>query len=588
MAIEGVAIDERSLPKDLAGPRPAPAAPVTPAPEPEPVEPVPATPRRAARRYRGASTRSRGAGRPRAHAQAAREQAALEARRAERTAERARQQKARRRGSRAQGCGGRGERRKAAEAERRKAAEDAARRKEAAEQQAREAELQRRLAAEEEAARRSQPPVSSTSIAPSSSRPSSGAGSGRPRRSPVSSARLHVTQAPGGTVLDVRLGSCNGDAAVRESITNAVFRASPLPAPADPRAFERQSRDRFQTYGVTGVNKHQAGPAPGPLDPVLLVAARLRSAPRQAQLRLDITKGVSDAVPIAVVPFGGQPEGGPADVGVGRGLGPASAAAALRPCPAPTWSRGRCAAMQIRFEDWRLLKSDFLVVGQVEPGGERPRRALRALQRRDRPAAARERSCRRRRAGLRATAHRISDLVFERLTGVRGAFSTRLAYVAVEGAPPSQRYRLIVSDADGFNPRTVADSPEPLMSPAWSPDGQRLAYVSFEGKASAIYVQQLASGKRSRVSARAGINGAPAWSPDGRKLALTLSRGGNLDVYTLDARNADADPRDLGRGDRHRARVVARRRRASTSPPIARAAHRSTACPPTRARVPSA
>jgi len=136
--------------------------------------------------------------------------------------------------------------------------------------------------------------------------------------------------------------------------------------------------------------------------------------------------------------------------------------------------------------------------------------------------------------GLRATAHRISDLVFERLTGIRGAFSTRIAYVAVDGKPPAQRYRLLVADVDGYNPRTVLESREPIMSPAWSPDGQNLAYVSFEGKASAIYVQRLATGERRRVSARAGINGAPAWSPDGRKLALTLSRDGNLDIYTLE------------------------------------------------------
>lgn len=254
-------------------------------------------------------------------------------------------------------------------------------------------------------------------------------------------------------------------------------------------------------------------------------------APAHAQLRLDITKGVSDAVPIAVVPFGGQSEGRSSDVAAvvgsdlersGRFAPMARADMVARPV------RGD----QIRFEDWRLLKSDFIVVGEVEPraSGLVARFELfnvatgQQLLAKELPTTE---------SGLRATAHAISDLIFERLTGVRGAFATRLAYVAVAGAPPSQRYKLIVSDADGFNPRTVADSPEPLMSPAWSPDGQLLAYVSFEGKASAIYVQQLASGKRSRVSARAGINGAPAWSPDGRKLALTLSRGGNLDVYVL-------------------------------------------------------
>jgi TolB protein len=106
--------------------------------------------------------------------------------------------------------------------------------------------------------------------------------------------------------------------------------------------------------------------------------------------------------------------------------------------------------------------------------------------------------------------------------------------VAVGGQAPQKRYKLIVADADGFNPRTVTESTEPIMSPAWSPDGQSLAYVSFEGKASAIYVQRLASGERRRVSARAGINGAPAWSPDGARLALTLSRDGNLDLYVLE------------------------------------------------------
>jgi len=262
----------------------------------------------------------------------------------------------------------------------------------------------------------------------------------------------------------------------------------------------------------------------------MLAAASLllAAAPGHAQLRLDITQGVRDAVPIAVVPFGGQAEGAATDVAavVANDL---RMSGRFAPLERRDMVARPTAAAEIRYEDWRLLKSDFIVVGRVEPDGvsfelHNVRTGASLLAQRL-PSSEK---------GLRATAHRIADLVFERLTGIRGAFSTRIAYVAVDGKPPAQRYRLLVSDADGYNPRTVLESREPIMSPAWSPDGQNLAYVSFEGKASAIYVQRLATGERRRVSARAGINGAPAWSPDGRKLALTLSRDGNLDIYTLE------------------------------------------------------
>jgi TolB protein len=267
----------------------------------------------------------------------------------------------------------------------------------------------------------------------------------------------------------------------------------------------------------------------------LLVAAGamlLAAGPSHAQLRIDITQGVRDAVPVAVVPFGGQAEGAATDVAavVANDL-------ALSGRFAPLERRDLVArptsGAEIRYEDWRLLRSDFIVVGRVEPdaSGLAVSFELHNVRTGASLLAQRLPSTER---GLRATAHRIADLVFERLTGVPGAFSTRIAYVAVDGKPPAQRYRLIVADADGFNPRTILESREPIMSPAWSPDGQSLAYVSFEGKASAIYVQRLASGERRRVSARSGINGAPAWSPDGRRLAITLSREGNLDLYTLE------------------------------------------------------
>ena len=263
-----------------------------------------------------------------------------------------------------------------------------------------------------------------------------------------------------------------------------------------------------------------------------MLAALVVAFPVQAQLRLDITEGVHDAVPIAVVPFGGQAANAATDVAavVANDLKLSGRFAPLERADMVTRPTSGDA---IRFQDWRLLKSDFIVVGRVEPdaAGSAVTFELFNVQTGQPLLTQRLPTTER---GMRATAHRIADLVFERLTGTPGAFSTRVAYVSAEGKPPAQRYKLIVADADGFGPRTVMDSAEPIMSPAWSPDGQTLAYVSFEGKASSIYVQRLASGERRRVSARSGINGAPAWSPDGKRLALTLSRDGNLDIYTLD------------------------------------------------------
>jgi len=136
---------------------------------------------------------------------------------------------------------------------------------------------------------------------------------------------------------------------------------------------------------------------------------------------------------------------------------------------------------------------------------------------------------------LRAVSHHISDLIYEQITGVRGVFSTKLAYVVVQrGVGEMARYILEVADQDGYNPRPLLNSSEPIMSPSWSPNGKQIAYVSFENKQAAIYLEDVATGGRRLLSQFPGINNAPAWSPDGRKLALVLSKSGSPNIYIMD------------------------------------------------------
>jgi TolB protein len=139
---------------------------------------------------------------------------------------------------------------------------------------------------------------------------------------------------------------------------------------------------------------------------------------------------------------------------------------------------------------------------------------------------------------LRGIAHRISDLLYETLTGERGAFFSPIAYVLESPtAKEDQRYRLQVADSDGANPRTILESRQPILSPAWSPDGKKLAYAAFESGHLRVYRQEIASGIRHEVAGFPGINSAPAWSPDGSRLALTLSRDGNPEIYLVDLRS---------------------------------------------------
>jgi TolB protein len=183
------------------------------------------------------------------------------------------------------------------------------------------------------------------------------------------------------------------------------------------------------------------------------------------------------------------------------------------------------------FRDWRLLGAEYLVIGQVvaTPGGYGAnfslydvvsQRIIMNNVRLDVPS-----------TGLRDMAHFISDKVYESITGIRGAFSTDIVYVEKKG---KKDYRLIRANMDGARPQELLRSTEPLLSPSWSPDGKSVAYVSFETRRAAIFVQNLSTGARTQVTNFQGLNGAPAWSPNGRKLALVLSKDGNPEIYTLD------------------------------------------------------
>ena len=270
--------------------------------------------------------------------------------------------------------------------------------------------------------------------------------------------------------------------------------------------------------------------APTMLLTALLAAVAVR--PAHAQLTIEVTSGVTHPVPIAIAPFSEPPSAGTDVAGIIQHDLSGSGRFSVLPhgqMPAkPTH------AAQVKFPAWKATGSDYLVVGRVK----RNANGRLAVDFNLLNILTGQSIVRKRFTGppsaLRNAAHRVSDAIYKAITGIRGAFDTRIAYVAETGSGAAQRYQLVVADADGYNQRLILESRFPIMSPDWSRNGKWLAYVSFEDHLSAIYVQRVRTGQRWRVSARAGENGAPAYSPDGRRLALTLSGdSGYPQIYLL-------------------------------------------------------
>jgi TolB protein len=300
---------------------------------------------------------------------------------------------------------------------------------------------------------------------------------------------------------------------------------------------------------------------------ILSLTAAVSTA--HAALELVITEGINSARPIAIVPFKweGQ-EALPQDISavIASDLQRSGKFNPLRVNDMPQTPYGES---DVDFDQWTNTGVDSIVVGTVTPTetgdyrvnyqlidivrGQLTQGDAQALSADGQLVSSRDHILFNKVATvpknrMREYAHRISDLIYEELTGEKGAFRTRIAYVVVQ-EEADYPYQLRVADYDGYNERLVLRSKQPLMSPAWSPDGSKLAYVSFQNGQSEIYMMDIYTGKREKLTSYPRHNGAPRFSPDGDKLALVLSKSGSLHVYTLDLKTRKLEQLTKGRSN---------------------------------------
>jgi TolB protein len=255
----------------------------------------------------------------------------------------------------------------------------------------------------------------------------------------------------------------------------------------------------------------------------------------RAELTIEITEGIKRR-PIAIVPFGWQGQDADVPLDVAKVISDdLQRSGRFAPIAEGDMLQKPTTGTDVDFDDWSILGVEAVVVGKLTQTGDNAydvQFQLFDVFTRNQLVGYRMPASR---GTIRRVAHREADMIYEKLTGIKGVFDTKVAYVTAEDSGRGRLYSLVVSDQDGENEHKIMESKDPIMSPAWSPDSRQLAYVSFEGQKSSIFVQTLRTGNRIQVSAKPGINGAPSFSPDGRQLVVTLGGiDGNPDIYVLD------------------------------------------------------